>query len=246
MDPRVKFPKNKNQYNDINGLLLVNKPAGPTSHDIVDFIRKKFKIKKVGHAGTLDPFADGLLIILLGKATKSQSEYMSKDKTYEVDVRLGLSTDTGDNKGRIISEFKGPLPRKIDIENILPDFMGELEQEAPMYSAIKFKGKPLYKFARKNISIVLPKRKIRITEVKILEYSKPILRLLINCSKGTYIRQLCLDIGAKLGCGAHAVTLKRTASGAFDLSRSISLNDLKLLNPDDLKKMIINLDEKTK
>lgn len=226
---------------NLNGILLVNKPVGPTSHDIVDFIRVKFGIKKAGHAGTLDPFASGLLILLLGDATKRQNEFMASDKKYIVTMRLGISTDTGDLLGKTIFQSNNPCPDRETLEKILiSEFTGELVQNVPMYSAAKFKGTPLYKLARKNIKLLLPPKRIEIKEIKIVSYNPPNLELFIHCSKGTYIRQLCHDLGSRLGLGAHARTLKRTASGEFNVENAVNMDDLNQIPPGELQKLIFN------
>lgn len=210
------------------GILLVNKPAGITSHDVVDKIRRKYGIKKVGHAGTLDPMATGLLIILLGCFTKRSNEFLNCDKAYEGTLLLGVNTDTADKEGKITSE-KELDEKKLDkkyLENIFSSFMGETEQIPPMFSAKKINGKPLYKLARKGIVVKREPKKITITEIKITEIALPRIQFRVRCSKGTYIRQLAHDIGEKIGCGAHLVSLCRTAIGRFELKNAVEIDDL--------------------
>lgn len=223
----------------MNGILLVNKPVGPTSHDIVDFVRSHFNIKKVGHAGTLDPFAEGLLVLLLGDCTKRQSEFMGSDKEYIVNMRLGISTDTGDRLGKVVFESSGILPDYDTLKGVLKEFIGVIKQDIPAYSAAKFKGTPLYKFARRNINLVLPPKIVEIKSIDILKFDKPNAELLICCSKGTYIRQLCHDIGKRLATGAHAFSLIRIASGRFRLEDAVGLEMLKEADIDSFAKLVL-------
>ena len=210
------------------GILLINKPTGITSHDVVDKIRRKYEIKKVGHAGTLDPMATGLLIILLGRFTKRSNEFLNCDKAYEGTILLGVNTDTADKEGKITSEKKLD-EKKLDqeyLEKIFLSFMGESEQIPPMFSAKKINGKPLYKLARKGIVVKREPKKITITEIRITEIKLPRIKFHVRCSKGTYIRQLAHDIGEKIGCGAHLASLCRTAIGSFELKDAIELDNL--------------------
>ena len=211
-------------------ILLINKPPGPTSHDIVDKVRRITGERRVGHAGTLDPFAEGLLIVLVGReSTKRQSEFMKLDKEYVATVHLGAETDTNDLTGKQIeSSFltKSDLPTLKIIQKILKDFTGEIDQIPPQYSAIKIKGKKAYELARKGIDVELKSRKIKIYSIKILTYKYPLLKLEINCSSGTYIRALARDVGRELKCGAYLEKLTRTKIGKYSLKNALSLSDI--------------------
>ena len=213
----------------LNGLLLVDKPSGPTSHDIVDRVRRALGIRAVGHAGTLDPFASGLLILGIGKGTKSLTALVGHDKTYEIEARLGQRTDTFDREGQPVSEpYQGEPPTKEQIEAILPRFRGILQQKAPLYSAIKRQGKKLYELARAGTATeeMRPTREVVVHELELLEYVWPTLKLRARVSSGTYIRSLVDDIGAGLGTGAFVKELRRTKVGEFEAERAVSIATL--------------------
>jgi len=217
----------------MDGFLIIDKSAGPTSHDIVNRVRKITGIRKVGHAGTLDPFAEGILIILIGKATKLQSKFMEMDKTYVGTLKLGEISDTYDSTGKIKkSQPKADPPRaeKPKIQKTLKSFIGEIEQVPPIYSAIKIKGETAYKLARRGIKPKLKPRKIKIYSIKIMNYKWPHLKIEVKCSKGTYIRSLAYDIGKKLGCGAYLEKLVRTKVGRFSIEESVRPNELNSKN----------------
>ena len=222
----------------MDGVLIINKHAGPTSHDVVDCIRKITGIRKVGHAGTLDPFAEGVLIILIDKATRLQSEFMNMPKTYMATLKFGETTDTYDVTGVksqfLISNFESISKSKI--QNTLKQFIGEIKQVPPIYSAIKIKGETAYKLARRGIKPKLKPKKIKIYSIKILSYKWPFLKIEVKCGKGTHVRSLAHDIGKKLGCGAYLEKLTRTAVGRYNIKKSIKLNEL---NPKNLPKQII-------
>ncbi|MDP3791172.1 MAG: tRNA pseudouridine(55) synthase TruB [Candidatus Omnitrophota bacterium] len=211
----------------MDGILIVDKPQGLTSHDVVDFIRKRFSIKKVGHAGTLDPMATGLLIILIGNYTKHSNRFLNGDKEYDATMTLGATSDTGDAWGKIIPSAAFNNAAVEDIEGAFNKFLGPIEQAVPSYSAKKFKGKKLYELARKGIEIKLEPKKIVIHSLKITRINLPEISFKVNCSKGTYIRQLCMDIGAVLGCGAYMSKLHRTGSGGINMDDAISIEELK-------------------
>lgn len=222
------------------GILLIDKPIGITSHDVVDFIRRRFGIKKVGHGGTLDPLATGLLIIMLGKATKLSQSIINLTKEYLAEMTLGFSTSTGDLSGEIIEEAKVHAYlrlSKYEIEEAFKHFIGEIEQIPPMYSALKFKGKRLYKLARKGIEVPRQARKVRIYDLQILDINLPKIIFKIICSRGLYIRQFCLDLGNKLGYPAHLSKMVRIATGKFNLDSAHKLD--KILNEPDSEKFII-------
>lgn len=207
-------------------MILINKPAGMTSHDVVAVIRKKTGIKCVGHAGTLDPFATGLLIILIGREqTKRQSEFLNMDKTYEAVIRLGATSTTDDCMGEItISEQDSHLPEN-DMANTLQSFVETFDQMPPNFSAKKIKGKKAYELARKGIQPDLKPKKITIHSIELLSYACPLLTIRCSVSSGTYIRALARDIGAMLGCGAYCEKLIRTSIGPYKLSDARSLDE---------------------
>jgi tRNA pseudouridine55 synthase len=213
------------------GIILIDKPSGPTSHDIVDFIRKRFQFRKVGHAGTLDPMATGLLIILLDGFTKKSSQFSNYDKEYEAVLCLGRSTDTGDKEGavtekRTLDLYAEALTAK-NIEKTLECFRGEIKQVPPMYSAKKIKGKKLYELARKGKTLKREPKIVSINEIKLLNIDLPYVTIYVKCSKGTYIRQLASDIGERIGCLAHLSSLIRTKIGHFDIKDAFTLEKLK-------------------
>jgi len=209
----------------MDGILVVNKPSGITSHDVVDFIRRKFNIKRVGHAGTLDPLATGVLVMLLGKATKLSNTFLNDDKEYIAKLYFGKSTDTQDSQGKVLEvKFIEPIDIE-DIKKALENFKGEIEQIPPMVSAIKYKGKKLYELARSGKTVVREPRKIKISEIEILDFKFPELTFKVKCSKGTYVRTLCEDIGRSLGVPSHMSGLVRSASGDFLLENSKNMED---------------------
>ena len=223
----------------MDGILLVNKPKGMTSHDVVDFIRKKFGLKKVGHSGTLDPMATGLLVVLVGKYTKSSRLFMADDKEYEAGMTLGATSDTLDACGKI-SVSGDPKNIKTDeIESAFKGFSGEISQLPPMYSAVKVQGHKLYELARKGVSVERTPRKVVIKNIEILKIKLPEILFKVACSKGTYIRQLSADIGERLGCGAYLSSLVRTRSGNFNLSDALGVDELKGFKSTDLENSLI-------
>ena len=222
-----------------DGILLIDKPAGPTSHDIVDIIRNSYRIKKVGHCGTLDPAATGLLIIVLGKATKLSEKLMSDDKVYVGSMKLGETTNTFDAEGQV--ETTQPVP-DLSIQTLQKEankFLGDQMQIPPMVSAIKINGTPLYKLARKGQTIDRKERFIHLYKFLISEYETPVVWFKVACTKGTYIRTLAHDFGQKIGCGGHLSGLRRTISGTFKVSNATSLEELTTLSALDLNKRII-------
>jgi tRNA pseudouridine55 synthase len=209
------------------GIILVDKPTGPTSHKIVSIVRRETGVRKVGHAGTLDPRASGVLVLCLGSATRL-SEYLSiASKRYEAVIRFGASTKTYDAEGDII-HITGAVPTEEDIRAIIPEFTGQIEQIPPPYSAIKIKGKKAYELAREGEEFDLDSRDVTIYKMALLEYRPPDLVLEVECSAGTYIRSLAHDIGVKLGTGAHLANLRRTKAGHFTIEECVSLRKLEL------------------
>lgn len=211
----------------MDGLILVNKPPQLTSHDVVDNIRKIFDIKKVGHFGTLDPWATGLLILAVGKATRLFPLFLESSKTYQAQIRLGWATNTYDFMGSPTTPEVTDLPNRETLLQALKDFRGKILQVPPLYSAKKHRGKPLYVLARKNQSVELVPCPVTVEVFEIQNYAPPLLDCHIRCSSGTYIRSLAHDLGRKLSCGGHLVKLVRTSIGPFDLEQSLNLEDIK-------------------
>jgi tRNA pseudouridine55 synthase len=222
-----------------DGVLLVDKPAGLTSHDVVDRVRRHFGFKKVGHCGTLDPSATGLLLLVLERATRLQDRLMSDDKTYEGVLRLGVATDSQDADGAVIAEKPVPALTGNDIENVFQKFRGDIQQVPPMVSAIKHHGQPLYKLARKGKTVEREPRAVHIYDLRVLALALPDISFRVTCTKGTYIRTLCADIGDAFGCGGHLARLRRTRSGKFDVKDASPLAQLLQLSRDQLQPLII-------
>lgn len=214
----------------MEGLLIINKQKGCTSHDVVAQLRRILSIQKIGHTGTLDPDATGVLTVCIGRATRLAQYTNESDKEYEVVMRLGISTDTQDATGRVIKETKDFDITMARIEEALRKFTGKIRQLPPMYSAVKVKGVPLYRHARKGKEITRDPREVYIAEIKLLEYSGDLVKFRATCSKGTYIRTLCADIGEFLGVGAHMFSLERTRSGEFTINDSMTVEDAAGLN----------------
>ncbi len=208
------------------GIILVDKPKGITSHDVVDIVRRRLKIKKVGHAGTLDPLAQGLLIILVGKCTKLFSKFSGLDKEYSGVLKLGEVTATGDSQGEVTQRKEWTQINEDRIREAFSLFIGEIEQVPPMVSALRVGGKRLYKLARRGIVVERTPRRIKIHSLEILKIDLPFVEFRLHCSKGTYVRKLAEDIGEKLGCGAHMVKILRLSIGSFKLGKAIALDDI--------------------
>ena len=207
-------------------VLNLNKPKGITSHQAVSKVRRISGIRKAGHAGTLDPLATGVLLVCTGEATKITRFLSDLDKEYVVVVKLGETTDTYDAEGAVTAKSEGFSLEKEDIERILPRFRGTIEQIPPMYSAVKMGGKPLYKLARKGVTVEREKRLVTVHEITITGFSLPFVEMRVSCSKGTYIRSLCSEIGEVLGIGAHITALERTRIGNFSIVDSLTLDDV--------------------
>lgn len=231
------------QKRDLEGVLLIDKPSGMTSHDVVDQVRRKLRMKRIGHAGTLDPMATGLLIILVGKATKLSQFLTSMDKTYSGTIKLGESTNTQDADGEITVTRPVPELTQLQAQFTLSDFVGDQYQIPPMFSAVKIKGQRLYKLARKGEVVEREPRFIRVSKFEITRFESPEIDFTLDCSKGTYVRTLANDFGEKLGCGAHLTALRRDASNEFDTSRSVRLDDFKEMEISDIEKKLIPVHE---
>lgn len=226
-----------------SGVLLIDKAEDMTSHDVVAIARRALNTKKIGHCGTLDPMATGLLMLVIGRATKIQDLLMSEDKQYVGTLTLGSVTSTQDRQGEVIESKPVPELTEEQIREVFQSFMGEFEQIPPMVSAIKKDGVPLYKLARKGIEIVREPRKVHVTGFEITRIALPEIDFVVNCSKGFYVRTYAHDIGAKLGCGAHLSALRRTRSGKFVLDRAVKVADLKTTPREDLYKALVSLAE---
>jgi tRNA pseudouridine55 synthase len=228
----------------LDGILNIYKEKGYTSHDVVAVVRRTLQQKKVGHTGTLDPDAQGVLPICVGKATRLADDIMAAHKVYRAVLTLGVTTDTEDASGEILEEKPVDFDEKA-IQEVVHSFIGEIQQIPPMYSAIKIQGKKLYQLAREGKEIERAPRSVTIHDIIIQKFLPPDqLEMDIYCSKGTYIRTLCADIGKKLGCGGHMASLIRLASGNFKLENAITLDDLKLLKEEDrLSEALIPMDE---
>jgi tRNA pseudouridine55 synthase len=215
-----------NLNNAISGVLVIDKPVGMTSHDVVQIVRKGTNIRRAGHTGTLDPRASGVLVVLLGPAVRL-SEYVSaSDKRYQAVVRLGTSTDTYDADGRITSSSPVNVTEE-QFEEALQKFIGEIEQVPPPYSAVKVKGRKAYEMARDGEEVELAPRTIKVYSLELLEWAPPEAVIDVYCSSGTYVRSLAHDMGEALGCGAHLVGLRRTKSGRFTLRDAVPLRKLR-------------------
>jgi tRNA pseudouridine55 synthase len=214
------------EFTALDGAILVDKPAGLTSHDVVDVIRRQFSIKKVGHCGTLDPNATGLLIIVLGRGTKLSERLMGDDKVYEGTINFGEATDSYDCDGELTGSLP-VMPMTLDELNAeAATYIGDQLQVPPMVSAIKKNGVPLYKLARQGVEVEREPRLIHIYNFRFTEYDEPYGKFRVACTKGTYVRSLAHDLGQKLGCGAHLTTLRRSASGKFDVADALPLQSL--------------------
>lgn len=227
------------EFSALDGALLIDKPCGPTSHDVVDVIRRRFGIKKVGHCGTLDPNATGLLIIVLGRATKLSEKLMSDDKVYEGTIRFGETTDSYDADGELTGSLPVPPLTLEELNQAGAEFIGDQMQTPPMVSAIKKDGVPLYKLARKGIEIPREPRLIHIYNFRFTHYEEPLATFKLACTKGTYVRSVAHELGKKLGCGAHLATLRRTVSGKFDAASAAKLDDVLKLSAADLARRVI-------
>jgi tRNA pseudouridine55 synthase len=222
------------------GILLVDKPAGITSHDIVDRLRRKLKMKKIGHAGTLDPLATGLMIMLIGKATKVSQFLISLDKSYEGEFLLGVETDSQDADGQVVQEK--PVSPEINEERVkeeMKSFLGDQYQTPPMFSAKKIDGVPLYKMARKGKTVEREPRFIRINELSLKNWDSPRGEFSMACSKGTYVRTVLHDLGQRLECGAHLTSLRRTQIDQFEIEGARTLEELETIPLGEFQSLLI-------
>lgn len=226
--------------NDLpEGILLVDKPQGITSHDVVSKMRRLFRIKKVGHAGTLDPMATGLLLIMIGKATKVSQYLMSHDKEYTGTVRLGQVTDSQDAEGEITEEKPVPEISEAAAKEVMRGFLGDQYQTPPMFSAKKVNGQKLYKLARQGQTVEREPRVIHISRFEMTSFELPKISFVVGCSKGAYIRTVAHDFGAKLGCGGHLCELRRTAVGKFRIEKANTIEELEEMSPSSLRRKLV-------
>lgn len=221
------------------GILLVDKPRGITSHDVVAKMRRIFHIKKVGHAGTLDPMATGLLLILIGKATKASQYLMSMDKQYTGTIRLGQITDSQDADGEMLEERNVPKLLKEKVLAEMKTFIGDQYQTPPMFSAKKINGQKLYKLARQGKTVEREPRVIHISSFELTDFALPELSFLVGTSKGAYVRTIAHDLGERFGCGGHLNKLRRTAVGQFRVEKSTTIESLEAMSPTSLRKKLI-------
>ena len=218
----------------MEGILVIDKPVGPTSHDVVDRVRKAGGLRRVGHSGTLDPLASGVLVLGIGRATRLIEYIVGQPKTYAAVVRFGHATNTYDAEGELSTGRPVPLLSQGDLDGVLNRFRGEIDQVPPLFSAIKKDGQPLYKLARRGEKVDIPPRKVTIYRLEITRWESPDLHLEIDCSTGTYIRSLAHDIGQALGCGGYLAALRRTALGRFSLAQAAPLDGVRADNFEDL------------
>jgi tRNA pseudouridine55 synthase len=221
----------------MTGVLLVDKPSGITSHDVVDKVRKASGIRRVGHTGTLDPNATGLLVLCLGKATRLSEHLTGLDKTYEGTMRFGQVTDSYDSDGEVVEEHPVPELTVEQIQEICDRFVGEIDQLPPMVSAVKVGGQRLYKIARKGEVVERQPRRVTVYEFTVLEYTAPDAIIRVRCTSGTYVRALCHDVGQIIGCGAILATLRRTQVGRHDVADAATLEQL--TDPETVKERLL-------
>jgi tRNA pseudouridine55 synthase len=219
----------KKTWQQVDGVLLLDKPIGLTSNAALQKVRRLFSAAKGGHTGTLDPLATGLLPLCFGEATKFSADLLDADKTYEAVLQLGVTTDSGDAEGAVIATAPVEVDAS-DVARVLPQFVGDIQQIPPMYSALKRNGRPLYELARQGIEVERQPRAVTIYSVDCLDFAGTSLTLRVACSKGTYIRVLAADIGQALGCGAHLTGLRRTLVGDLDLGNAVTLAELEALD----------------
>lgn len=224
---------------ELDGVLLVDKPGAHTSHDVVARLRGKLHMRKVGHAGTLDPMATGLLVVLLGKATRVSQFLISVDKEYEGSIELGKTTDSQDADGQVMETRPVPALTAADVAAAMQGFLGDQYQTPPMFSAIKIGGVPLYKKARKGEDVEREPRFIRVMSWDLLGFASPRIDFRLRCTKGTYVRTLAHELGAKLGCGAFLSALRRTGSGQFNVAQALTMEQIEALTIPEIEKRLI-------
>jgi tRNA pseudouridine55 synthase len=208
------------------GIIIVNKPEGMTSHDVVDFVRKKLRIRRVGHAGTLDPIATGVLLILVGRFTKLFNYFLNFDKEYVATLTLGRRTNSGDSEGRIIEIRNYSHVTEEWVKKVFHSYTGNILQVPPMISALKHRGKRLYSLARRGVEVKRSPRSVAIKELRLLEFNPPDVKFYLKCSKGTYVRQLAEDVAGDLNCVGYISQIERQSIGPFNINQAISLSQI--------------------
>lgn len=224
---------------ELEGVLLVDKPSDHTSHDVVARLRRKLNMKRIGHAGTLDPMATGLMILLIGKATRISQYLISLDKEYEGTIELGKVTDSQDAEGEVLETRPVPPLTEAEVRTAMQGFLGDQYQTPPMFSAIKIDGVPLYKSARKGEDVEREPRFIRVMEFELKRFVSPHIDFRLKCTKGTYVRTIAHDFGHRLGCGAHLSALRRTATQSFTLADALTLDQIEALPLPEIEKRLI-------
>ena len=228
---------------ELDGVLLVDKPTDHTSHDVIARLRGKLKMKRIGHAGTLDPMATGVLVVLVGKATRVSQYLMSLDKEYAGTIKLGQVTNTQDAEGEILETRPVPPLSETEAKAAMNSFVGDQYQTPPMFSAIKIDGVPLYKMARKGEEIEREPRFVRVSSFELTRFALPEMDFVLRCSKGTYVRTIAHDLGAKLNCGGHLSSLRRTATGKFNISQCLTLDQIQALSLTEIEKRLLPVHE---
>jgi tRNA pseudouridine55 synthase len=238
--PSSNRPRGKARR-DVHGVLLLDKPAGISSNHAVQAVKRLYRAARVGHTGTLDPLATGLLVVALGEATKFSAGLLDADKGYDATILLGVTTSTGDAEGEVVATC-APTVSRADVERAVPGFVGEIEQVPPMHSALKKDGRPLYAYARAGVTVARPPRRVRVHALDIVEFDGRELRLRARVGKGTYVRTLAEDIGQALGCGAHLAALRRTHVGSFVLEDAVTLAALEETPASDRDRLLRPVD----
>ena len=227
----MKMPDNKTDK-ELSGVLIINKHGGVTSHTIVSMVRRLYGMKRVGHTGTLDPMATGVLPVLVGRAAKASDYVVAEDKTYIAEMQLGVTTDTEDITGEVLTRC-ADIPSEQTVIDMCVQFVGEISQVPPMYSALKVNGKKLVDLARKGVEVERKARLITVHYIEVERVTDDCYKLTVKCSKGTYIRTLCADIGQKLGCGATLKSLCRSQTGKFTLADSVTIAEIEAMSRDE-------------
>jgi len=227
------------QPKELEGVLLVDKPTDHTSHDVIARLRGILKMRRIGHAGTLDPMATGVLVVLLGKATKASQYLMSLDKEYTGTIKLGSVTNTQDAEGEVLETRPVPPLTEAEVKATMATFVGDQYQLPPMFSAIKIDGVPLYKQARKGEEVEREPRFIRVSSFDMTRFASPEIDFVLRCTKGTYVRTVAHDLGQKIGCGAHLSSLRRTATGKFTVDQCLTIEQIQALSLPELEKRLV-------
>jgi tRNA pseudouridine55 synthase len=231
------------QPKELDGVLLVDKPTDHTSHDVIARLRGILKMRRIGHAGTLDPMATGVLVVLLGKATKASQYLMSLDKEYAGTITLGSVTNTQDAEGEVLETRPVPPLDEAGVKAVMQTFIGDQYQLPPMFSAIKIDGVPLYKQARKGEEVEREPRFIRVSAFDMTRFASPEIDFVLRCTKGTYVRTVAHDLGQKIGCGAHLSALRRTATGKFTVAQCLTLEQIQSLPTPELERRLVPVRE---